>query len=267
MSEKIPLVTIPNTEVHLLQSSHAEQTYQLFVSLPQGYAESEEQYPVIYVTDANWCFSLFVNPLFSWLGIPQVIVVGIGYPMEDAGQIGRLRARDYLPTTDAKREKLLKEDFNFTFNSGGGGQFLSFLHGDLFEFVDNRYRTKAEDRTFWGFSWGGTFGVYTLFNRPQTFQRYIISAPDLSWDDEICFTYESDYAEKQTDLPVKLYLGVGSLDEDLIEHNYARLVRFHTILQSRNYEGLKMKFEALADEIHTTAAVISASRGLRFVFS
>ncbi|MFC1961168.1 hypothetical protein ACFLYO_10715, partial [Chloroflexota bacterium] len=52
-------VSLPNTETHYLRSSVADQKYKLFISLPEGYAESEESYPVLYVTDANWFFSIF----------------------------------------------------------------------------------------------------------------------------------------------------------------------------------------------------------------
>ena len=37
MSDTYPPVTLPNTEVRILQFANVDQEYKLFVSLPQGY--------------------------------------------------------------------------------------------------------------------------------------------------------------------------------------------------------------------------------------
>jgi predicted alpha/beta superfamily hydrolase len=219
---------------------------------------------VIYVADGHWFFSSF--PILRWLPIPPAIVVGIGYPTDDSSEIYRLRVRDFLPTRDEKRMKIIRDRRQITVEPGGGKRFLSFLREELFDFIDTHYRTEPADRTFFGYSWGGTFGVYTLFDQPHTFQRYILGAPDLNWDGQICFSYERAYAEKHTELPIKLYLGVGTLDEDLIEHNFSLLVKFHAILQSRNYLGLEMHFDILNNETHVSSPLPIASRGLRAVF-
>ncbi|MFM2478694.1 alpha/beta hydrolase [Celerinatantimonas sp. MCCC 1A17872] len=261
-----PEVTIPNTEVHILRSSNMEQEYKLFVSLPPGYHDSNDSYPVLYVTDANWVFSIFASPVFRWLPIAPMILVGIGYPTDDDDDISRLRSRDFLPTHDEKREKLIKEQSQMIIEPGKGRHFLTFIRDELFSFINTQYRTKPDNRTLFGFSWGGTFGLYTLFNQPDTFQRYIVGAPDLSWDNQVCFSYESNYADNHADLPVKLYLAVGSLDEDLIEYNCSLLVKFHAQMQSRNYQGLDMKFDLFEGETHISAIAPTASRGLRAVF-
>lgn len=266
MSVNCPEVTIPNTEVHILQSSNVNQKYKLFISLPEGYHDSNESYPVLYVTDANWVFSLFVSQVFRWLPIPPMIMVGIGYPTDDNADISCLRARDFLPTHDKKREELITEQSQMTIESGGAHHFLTFIREELFEFINSQYRTNPDNKTLFGFSWGGTFGLYTLFNQPDSFQRYIITAPDLSWDDQVCFSYENTYAENHTDLPVRLCLSVGTLDEDLIEHNCSSLIKFHTTLQNRNYPGLDMKFDLFEGETHISVVPLAASRGLRAVF-
>ena len=260
-----PPVTFPGTEVRMLQSANVDQEFKLFISLPQSYDESQDNYPVLYVTDANWVFRFF--HLLGWLAIPPMIVVGIGYPTDDDADIARLRIRDFLPTHDKKREEAMNEDRNRVVESGGARRFLSFIREELFDFIDTQYRTKTDDRTLFGFSWGGTFAIYTLFNHPDTFQRYIISAPDLSWDNQICFSYESEYADKFTDLPVKLYLAVGSLDEDLIEHNFSSLIKFQATVQSRNYPGLSMKLDIFNGETHISSVWPVVPRGLQAVFS
>ncbi len=272
MSNTHPPVTLPGTEVRLLQSPNVDQEYKLFIALPSDYDESEESYPVLYVTDANWFFNVFL-PLVGLVRMPPMILVGIGYPTDKWTDIFRLRARDFLPTRNKEEERIVEEiyqaslDSGALMDSGGGGLFLSFIRDELFPFINDQYRTKPDDRALFCYSYGGTFGVYTLFNKPDTFNRYIIGAPDLGWDNELCFQYEQQYAAKRSDLPVKLFFAVGTLDEDIIiDRNVSTLFRFHAILKRRNYEGLDMSFKVFEGETHPSAIVPTASWGLRAVF-
>lgn len=264
MSTTYPPVTLPGTEVRLLHSANVDQEYKLFIALPMGYDETEDRYPVLYVTDANL---LFGNAPLLRLPVLPMIVVGIGYPTDNRADIVRLRARDFLPTQNKEEEEAFKEEHQMPIESGGGSAFLSFMRDELFAFIDAEYRTRPDDRTLLCYSFGGTFGIYTLFKQPDTFKRYIIGAPGLWWDQEVCFRYEEEYAAQQADLPIKLYLSVGTLDEDVLGGMASKLFRFHTILKSRNYPGLDMKFEVFDGETHATAVAPTISRGLRAVFS
>lgn len=263
MSGNYPLVTLPNSEVRRYQSTNVDQEYQLSVLLPEGYHESEESYPVIYVTDANLVFGSFV--LLTWFP-PPVIVVGIGYPVDNRADIFRLRARDFLPTRNDEEERFIQEKYGLPMESGGGGKFLMFIRGELFPFIDSQYRTQPDRRTLFCYSYGGTFGVYTLFKRPDTFSNYIIGAPDLGWDNEVSFRYEEQYAANHSDLPAKVFFAVGTLDEDLIvNRNVSTLFRLHAILRNRNYEGLDVSLKVFEGETHTSALLPTATWGLRAV--
>ena len=195
-----------------------------------------------------------------------MIVVGVGYPTDSFADIFRLRARDFLPTQNKEDENVVREQVQMPIESGGGSDFLSFVRDGLFAFIDAQYRTKPDDRALFCYSFGGTFGICTLFRQPDGFSRYVMGAPDLRWDKEVCFRYEQEDSARQADLPVKLYLSVGALDEDLTERNASRLFRFHAILKNRNYPGLDMKFEVFDDETHMSAIGPTASQGLRAVF-
>lgn len=266
MSNVYPPVTLPRTEVRMLKSSKNDQEYKLFISLPSNYHDTNDRYPVLYVTDANWFFSSFML-LKATLAIPQMIVVGIGYPTDDGTEIWRIRGRDFLPTRNAEDEKLFEQEYKMTLDSGGGEQFLAFIREELFPFIDHQYHTQPDDRSLFCYSYGGTFGLYTLFNKTDTFNRYIIGAPDLDWDNGLCFQYEEHYASKHSELPVKLFFGVGTLDEEVnMDRNVSRLFRFHAILKHRNYDGLDLDFKSFEGETHGSAIVPTASWGLRTVF-
>ncbi len=265
MSHGKPQVTIPNTEVHTFRSTIVDQEYQLSISLPSEYDESNERYPVVYITDANWFFTNF--SLMRWLPIPPFIAVGIGYPQNDFASVWRLRSRDFLATQNKEYEKLNEDKYGAPTESGGGENFLSFFRQELLPYVEQSFRTIPNDRTLFCYSFGGAFGVYTLFHQPDTFSRYIIGAPDLDWDDEVAFRYEQEFFEKGTDLPVKLFFGVGTDDEDVvIDRMVSTLFRFHAIIKSRNYENLDMTFDVFKGESHMTAILPTASWGLRAVF-
>ena len=151
-------------------------------------------------------------------------------------------------------KKIVEKEYKISIESGGGGQFLAFMRDELFSFINDQYRTKPDDRSLFCYSYGGTFGLFTLFNKPDTFNRYIIGAPDLGWDNELCFQYERQYAAKQSDLPAKLFFAVGTLDEAVImDRNVSTLFRLHAILKSRNYEGLDMRLKVLEGETHSSA--------------
>jgi predicted alpha/beta superfamily hydrolase len=201
-SNSYPPVTLPGTEVRLLHSATVNQEYKLFVALPQGYEATEDRYPVLYFSDANWFFSAV--SMLGMLGIPPMIMVGIGYPTDDFVDIFRLRARDFTPTQSPTDEATVQQLFQKPIESGGGGKYLAFIRDELFTFIDAEYLTDPAERTFFGYSYGGTFGLYTLFEQPDTFQRYIIGAPTLVYDQGICFQYEENYASSQNDLSAKL---------------------------------------------------------------
>ena len=161
-----PAVTLTGTAHHKLASATIGQTYDLFVSLPDGYATSGKSYPVLYVLD-GWHFPLLAflqnNNIYSER-MPPVIMVNIGHgqgvnPMP-------LRARDFTPTHLAEEP-----------TSGGGSAFLAFLEHDIIPFVERTYRTIPSDRGLLGHSLGGLFALYALEERPGLFQRIVAASP------------------------------------------------------------------------------------------
>jgi tetratricopeptide (TPR) repeat protein len=73
------------------------------------------------------------------------------------------RYRDYLP-------------FDREGNPAGADRFLRFMVEELMPFVEADYRT-ADFRILVGPQAGGTFGLYTLTERPETFDAYILNNP------------------------------------------------------------------------------------------
>jgi predicted alpha/beta superfamily hydrolase len=114
--------------------------------------------------------------------VPEMVIVGIGYPVNDFRQALGLRTRDLTPTKDdAWIEELLKLTQGDFTNDGSGSadNFLKFIREELKPFIKANYRIDAEDSSISGHSFGGLFGLYALLHAPNTFKRYIISSPSI----------------------------------------------------------------------------------------
>jgi predicted alpha/beta superfamily hydrolase len=227
-TKALPLVTIPNTEHRVMHSTYANADYEIDVHLPDGYETGKKSYPVLFVVDgAN-----DLSPSLEYLGlliaeyhIPEPIVVAIG----DGGRIGtpgNRRNQDFTPSAVANMPK-----------SGGAGKFLDFIEKELMPYIGSQYKADAGNRTLYGYSMGGLFASYVLFQKPTLFKNILIGSPALSYDKGKIFELEKAYAASHKDLPVHVFIEVGELETaDMIEPN-KRLVQQ---LKERNYPNLDM---------------------------
>ena len=75
---------LADTQSWIQVSEITGRTYEISVALPRDYAGSESTYPVLYAVDANGQFGTVVEASrnLSRSGeIPDLIVVGVGYPV------------------------------------------------------------------------------------------------------------------------------------------------------------------------------------------
>jgi hypothetical protein len=269
-----PLAYIPATEVRTIWSAAVGQEYLISVALHFRYGERpEKNYPVIYVLDSNLFFGMVVDmvrvmnvrvPFCNEL--PDAIIVGIGYPasgslVESHAQIMHLRMRDFLPVSDEWAEKFIQENFPISkpLTGGGASLFLQFIHQEVLPLIENVYRTDATDRTLMGHSWGGLFALYTLFHHPNLFQRYVVVSPDLTYDGE------QSYAEKHTNLPVRLYLACG--ESELDDHSRVSYESFISVLESRRYGDFKLTHQIIPNSTHCAVVAPAFQAGLVAVFN
>ncbi len=179
-SEPFP-ITLPNSESRLFESAIVNDTYVINICLPVGYADSNTTYPVVYATDAGGAiFELWniANLLLLSSELPPLIIVGIGYVVNEPADFWLRRQRDYDPIVDTADYAKFPEFFHIeSFRPGGANKFLRFIREELKPFINTNYRTNPNDSAYIGISYGGLFGLYTLFHQPDTFNRYVISSP------------------------------------------------------------------------------------------
>ncbi len=245
---------ILDSRTHVLPSAVVGDDYQLDVSLPEGYAESLQRYPVLYVLDSPGVFGLVVPIVMSHVWeelLPEMIVVGIGTPVRTLDEWWPVRSRDYSP-------KPLPDDEG----SGHSEAFRQALHDEILPFVDSTYRTDMADRTIWGHSLGAVFAIEVLLKGSGLFHRFIATSPGVVLDGQTLLDLQVDAPPVRSHLPGRLFLSVGSLDTELGPH----VDTFVAELRRRDYQGLHIDTAELSGYGHASAAAPGFLTGLSAVF-
>lgn len=275
----LPSVTLPETEVRNLTSNFVDQEYEISIALPPSYFHRDadnKKYPTVYLLDGNWYFGTAreVTRSMSFCGgIPEVIVVGIGYPAseslsESLKEFWRLRARDDTPVTDKKWEEKEKEKMSLdTIETGGAGAFLQFIKTELIPDLASNYRIERSNQVLAGHSLGGLFALHTLFHESELFQGYIVSSPYLELGDKHIFSTERDYAENNAVLAAKLFMSVGEEEENMNSWMVSNLIRFSTILRSRDFDELMVTNRIFPNLNHCEVMFPALQLGLKWIFS
>jgi len=247
----ISQVEIAGSQLLKLHSSIVNQDYNLYINIPRFFDDTTRTFPVIYLLDAQWDFTL-LNAIYGeqyYDGfLPEAIIVGITWggvnPDPDM-----LRRRDFTPTLDRQQPV-----------GGGAEKFLSFIKNELIPFIDSKFRTKSGDRTLMGCSLGGLFTLYTLFNDTGLFNRYILTSPAIGWNNGVIFTYEKKYSEEGADIPVKVSMAVGGYE------NVNSFQSFVNNLKGKNCKGLELHSFVIDGIGHSGGKAEGFTRGLQFVF-
>jgi hypothetical protein len=256
---------IPRTEVHHLRATEIDQEYRVSVALPRSYERRRHRYPVLIVLDADIGFGTAVegHRLMSLDdGLEEVLIVGIGYPVDDLQQTLVVRTRDLTPSVDqAKLAELSAGGLGDDAASfiGGADRFLAFIEHELLPFLGARYRADTTDLGIAGSSFGGLFGVWCLFEHPGVFGRYLLTSPSLWWDTEVAFRYERSRWTASHELEARLFMSVGGSEATRMVAPFRRLV---ATLRRRRYHGLRLTSKVFRDETHRSVGGGAMWRGL-----
>jgi predicted alpha/beta superfamily hydrolase len=263
------------TETKVIHSNIVGEDFEIYISFPVDYFQNDTiLYPVLYSTDGNRNFNLVSNVvnILSFPGneIPRIFVVGIGYPIKGLEDWGAKRNRDFTPTLDTDHDIKWKERLSvmsgrndLVVTSGGALLFLNFIRDELIPYIESNYRVKQNDRSLIGYSHGGLFTLFTMFSSPETFQRYYAGSPSIWWDNKVLFKYEKEYVDTHKDLPVKLFMSIGSLENI---PSIADMFEMAGRLESHNYPKLKLETHIFENETHASCYAGAISRALRVIY-
>ena len=264
----------PAIKTHSFSSKITGQTYEIHVMIPVSKKDGSEKFPVLYMTDSNGGIpiSQITRTMQTAGELSRFIVVGIGYPVDTVFNALYLRQRDLTPSEAKQRRYPLPVENIVEITggrkTGGAAEFLGFIRDELKPFINANYRTQPEESGYFGHSLGGLFGLYVLFNKPDTFNRYVIGSPAIWWDNEIIFSQARKYLENHDQLNASIYMSVGALEERAMPEKrwVSNVYKMDALLHGKILSGFKLKTEVFPDEGHTGVFGLSHSRGLREVY-
>lgn len=210
----------PNVELidEAFYSPQLDKTRKVWALLPYNYHETEQNYPVLYLQDAQNLFnesSAFGNweidkklALLAEYGRGNLIVIAVEHGNND-------RIKEYIFDNEEVTE------------GAEGKKYLRFITDTLKPFVDKNYRTKKDrDNTgIGGSSLGALISIYAGFLYPEVYSKLMIFSPSL-------------WVEPNNDFPLmkfskafytKVYLYGGAKEgSQMVE----RIEKFETALQT-----------------------------------
>ena len=230
--------TLPNIDTWIFHSSVIGEDYEIYVLRTAAYDSGKIKLPVLYMTDGDWNMTVAMN-CFSMLrqdyNTRVPLIVGIGY-----GKGKNKRMRDLDPQS-------------------GGPKFLTFIEKEVIPFINEKYRTEKE-KGIYGYSMGGMFTTYILFNRPELFDEVFIGAPGNNG--RLLMPAARLYFKTHKDLKSKVFAGVGSY-----EHETAfNIDSFKNYLIGKNCASLQFHAEITPGANHGAALAAVMQNAIAFAY-
>ena len=229
-----------------------EWDHEVRVYLPPTYHMADKAYPTLWVMD-NALETAQVALAGDSLGMrTEMIVVAVGAPAGvSAGEFQRRRAFDLMP-----EKSLIEHPMAATIAEdalGGAEGFRDFLVNQLRPKLAKQYRMDPKGHTYAGHSGGGCFGLYVLFNHPESFAKYIISSPAYiqPWLD-----MEEKWHANNKDLPAEVFISAGEAEMYHPFWSTSQIVSTVALvterLTSRNYPSLTLHSRIFPNDDHLT---------------
>ena len=242
---------LEDTRHHLIASEATGTRYHVLVGLPDGYADSDEAYPTLYILDGGELYPLFAS-YYRYLNfaeeVPDMILVAISYGTDDF-EHGNDRSHDFTaPTTERE-------------HWGGAGDFQDFIADELMPMIETRYRSRHDRRIVFGQSLGGQFVLYTAQTRPNLFWGHIASNPALHRN--LDFYLELHGAPDPRAGRSRLFVGSGSDDDARFRRPALRWIEHWSRIDTRPWE---LRAVTLDGHSHFSAPPAAFRQGLIWLF-
>lgn len=211
--------------------------------LPDGYENSDKEYPVIYMMNGH-IISAFANSAatidkLSSERIPDMILIGIS----NTGVAGKYWS--------------CPNDTGYVKN---GEIFYNFLSKELIPEIQKKYRTNGY-RILAGQSNTGLYVMYNLLFYPELFNAYIVASPMFGWCPDFYLDKTKSFLQNNREINKKLYVSYGDLDYvEVLSH----INEFKKILEQSS-TNLKWKLELIENSGHVPN--VTLNNALLFFFS
>ena len=227
------------------------------IMLPDGYDESDNRYPVLYLNDGQDLLrdeyayrgaeSLRFEQYYKDYGkfVPSVIMVAIEAPINAQERTAQYSpfTKDFIVPAGVKFESRIE---------GKGKEYLEWMTGELKPFIDINYRTRKEKEYtgVFGYSTGGLISIYAALKFPETFTRLIaMSSAVYNWMDCLKVTLESSqYSHLKY-----VYMDVGTNEFGRLTTKEQFLDGAETLNKYFSLNGLddrQLKYNIYPDVVH-----------------
>lgn len=274
-------VVVPRSEQIDLKSK-AGREYRLFVQGPakEG-AAPPGGYPVYYFTDANASFPLVASlARIQQPTIGPVVLVGIGYPTDERGEITLRRSFDFTPTASPDALKKFQEGRKkdappkdappkVEVKYGGQAEFFAFVRDEVKPLIEKRFAIDTSRQALFGHSFGGLFTLHALYAHPDAFQTYIAASPSLWLNPEKLAEEEATFTAKAkaNGTKARLLVTLGELEGRSPGEKAGTGDDPRSVLAKRLKEaGVDAAFKSFEGENHGSVVPFAHMRGLRFAF-
>jgi predicted alpha/beta superfamily hydrolase len=209
--------------------------------------------PVVYVLDGFWWSDMAAGVLNDLSGegkIPKCLMVSLDYKKGDGV---------YVRSTD------LNYPGEGVEGTPEANKFFEFLKSELLPQVEANYKCDTTKRILFGHSLAGEFVLYSMLDNAANplFKKCIAASCSIGLGvDNYVFGKEREVAAQVNDLPVTLFMGVGTyVGSATVMHQ-----EFYTRMKNRNYPSLKIGFKTYPEQ-HGTDPYPTFVDGIQFVFS
>ncbi len=260
-------VSMPWSSSHeVIQCEMTGLDHVLSVDLPARYDQLEAP-PVIVCLDGPWLFGTMadaVRIMSTSREAPEAIVVGVSFAEPKVSEYMRQRARWYTPTPWNPPPEAGVKGVEAS-ECGRADEFRAFVENQLLPLLAEGYRFG--ERWFAGHSFSALFGLHTMLQTPDLFDRWMLFSPSIWWDDRVILDAEEAFAAASEDLSSELFISVGSAEDDnstahlfAMRANAEELVRR---LTSRGYDSLRLHQTLLDGGTHSSCIGQAVAKGLR----
>lgn len=227
---------IPDHDTFTIQSKQLGESRVINVWLPSDYKESSDSLSVMYMADGgiNEDFPHIANTLADLIRdnkIKPVILVGIENTQ---------RRRDLTGFTKVRNDKKIAPVV------GGSEQFRAFIKEELFQEINNRYRT-SQIKSIIGESLSGLFVFETFLLTPDMFDHYIAFDPSLWWNNRYLVKTAKEHLAKFPFTEKRIWFA-GSDAKDISQNTK----KIATIFGSANLPNIKWNYSDEPNEKHAT---------------
>ena len=251
LAETYASTGLDGAERVILRSAILGEERTLAVVTPASYGRGNDNYPVLYLTDAEAQMGHLRATVEFLAGnglMPEMILVGI---------LNTSRTRDLTPSRGSAEEHVVFPA------AGGGERFLDFIEKELIPAIDARYRTVPL-RVHAGHSFGGLLAVHALLTRRALFQVVIAASPALLWDGQLPLR-EAQAMAAGAAAPRALFISLG-------EHETSPAILeafedFARVASALPWKDFRFDWQVFADEDHGSVVLRGDYAGLRYAFS